>query len=175
MVLFLLPAGWTLEEPNEPILEAKEFQGRLAVYWRFVGELGHADLQWRMVRSTASARQDAVSFNRRRPPSARRRSRIDVQDAEPGQGVGWLHLTDLHAGMSAERPLWDNVENYVLEDLKTLHDDAGPWDLVFFTGDLTQEGSLENFRRFEEILDKILETLKKAGSTPVFLPPCALL
>ena len=61
-------------------------------------------------------------------------------------GFGWLHLTDLHvAGAGGFRTLWPNVEEQLLDDLAKLHARSGPWDLVLFSGDLTQRGSAAEF------------------------------
>src|SRR5262249_54401054 len=39
---------------------------------------------------------------------------------------GWLHLTDLHFGMSGQKCLWPNIEEAFFKDLKSLHGKAGP-------------------------------------------------
>ena len=57
--------------------------------------------------------------------------------------ISWLHLTDLHVGMSEQAHLWPNVRNAFLTDLERLCAKTGPWSLVFFTGDLVQSGSAE--------------------------------
>ena len=65
----------------------------------------------------------------------------------------WLHLTDLHRGMKEQRWLLPEVREIFFEDLKRLHDKCGPWDLVLFTGDLTQQGSEEEFQDLNKLLD----------------------
>ena len=59
--------------------------------------------------------------------------------------LSWLHLTDLHRGLADEEHLWPGVENDFYEDIETLHRNCGPWDLVLFTGDLTQRGTAAEF------------------------------
>jgi 3',5'-cyclic AMP phosphodiesterase CpdA len=58
----------------------------------------------------------------------------------------WLHLTDFHQGMVEQDWLLAGVMHRFFEDLDRLHDKCGPWDLVLFTGDLTQRGSPKNFK-----------------------------
>lgn len=84
--------------------------------------------------------------------------------------LGWLHLTDLHEGMGGQRPLWSNVEEELFADLGRHHDVSGPWQLVFFTGDLTQKGLKEEFEQLDEKLGRLWERLRALGSKPVLLP-----
>ncbi len=82
-------------------------------------------------------------------------------------GFGWLHLTDLHApGVGGFRTLWPNVEEQLYEDLGRMHDRSGPWDLVLFTGDLTQRGSASEFAALDELLGALWEHLRALGSDP---------
>jgi len=82
-------------------------------------------------------------------------------------GFGWLHLTDLHvAGAGGFRTLWPNVEEQLLDDLAKLHARSGPWDLVLFTGDLTQRGSAAEFQALDGLLDLIWQHLRGLGSDP---------
>ena len=43
--------------------------------------------------------------------------------------LSWLHLSDLHHGMAAQKTLWSMVRQQVFSDLERLHEQAGPWDL----------------------------------------------
>lgn len=83
----------------------------------------------------------------------------------PGS-VGWLHLTDLHQGMGDSSWLWPNVLTQVFDDLDRLHKLCGPWDLVLFTGDLTQRGSDKEFTELTRSLDRLWKHLARLGSTP---------
>ncbi len=80
--------------------------------------------------------------------------------------VGWLHLTDLHQGMSGTSWLWPNVMGALFDDLARLHDLCGPWDLVLFTGDLTQRGSPEEFEKLDATLDRLWRHFDQLGSQP---------
>ncbi len=78
----------------------------------------------------------------------------------------WLHITDLHCGMSEGKRLWPNVKERFFEDLAYVHERSGPLDLVLFTGDLTQRGSAENFKELDEELDELWAELEGLGSRP---------
>ncbi|KYG08867.1 hypothetical protein BE21_21130 [Sorangium cellulosum] len=81
----------------------------------------------------------------------------------------WLHLSDLHHGMSEQLSHWPNVREIFYRDLATIHERSGPWDLLLFTGDLTQQGSRGEFGRLDALLDHLLGHLRKLGSEPVLL------
>ena len=77
----------------------------------------------------------------------------------------WLHLTDLHFGLREQPHLWPNLRERFLDDLAALHDRCGPWDAVFFTGDLTQQGTSAEFAEMQgEVLDRLWVKLAELGS-----------
>ncbi|AUX47630.1 uncharacterized protein SOCE26_091520 [Sorangium cellulosum] len=80
--------------------------------------------------------------------------------------LGWLHLTDLHQGMSGTSWLWPNVMAALFDDLARLHDLCGPWDFVLFTGDLTQRGSADEFKKLDVTLDRLWRRFDQLGSQP---------
>ena len=80
---------------------------------------------------------------------------------------GWLHLTDLHVGQ--RHWLWPRMEETFFRDLDRLHSASGPWDLVFFTGDLVQTGSESEFQTLDQLLDRLWLRLRSLGSNPVLL------
>lgn len=83
--------------------------------------------------------------------------------------INWLHLTDFHQGMGNQDWLWPNVREQFFEDLKALHDRSGPWDLVLFTGDLTQRGTQNDFQSLETTLEEVWESFRSLGSRPQLL------
>jgi predicted MPP superfamily phosphohydrolase len=85
------------------------------------------------------------------------------------QAIGILHLTDLHMGMNEQSTLWPNVKESFFDDLAKLHAKVGPWDVVVFTGDLTQRGSRAEFDAVDTVLAAILQRLQTLGSAPVIL------
>ncbi|MBD2457077.1 metallophosphoesterase [Nostoc sp. FACHB-87] len=81
----------------------------------------------------------------------------------------WLHLTDLHQGMREQHWLWPGVREIFFADLKRLHDKCGPWDLVLFTGDLTQLGSAQEFEKLDQLMKELWDFFDKLGSSPKLL------
>jgi hypothetical protein len=81
----------------------------------------------------------------------------------------WLHFTDLHFGMSGQLSLWPNVEQVLLDDLDYLREQVGPWDLVIFTGDLTQGGTKAEFDALDTLLHKIWSRFADWEMTPQLL------
>jgi hypothetical protein len=86
------------------------------------------------------------------------------------RSFSWLHLTDLHQGLDAQSWLWPGVKDILFEDLTKLHERCGPWDLVLFTGDITQRGTAEEFDRFTATLAPLWDHIEGLGSRPVLLP-----
>ncbi len=76
---------------------------------------------------------------------------------------GWLHLTDIHVGQ--QNCLWPTLEHAFLEDLSRTHDRCGPWNAIFFTGDLVQMGNPDEFIQFNERISRVYERLKILGSS----------
>jgi tetratricopeptide (TPR) repeat protein len=77
----------------------------------------------------------------------------------------WLHLTDFHYGLKGQDCLWPTLRQPFLESLGSLHDRCGPWDAVFFTGDLVQSGESAQFEKMQaEVLDPLWERLRELGS-----------
>ncbi|KYF72468.1 hypothetical protein BE17_11665 [Sorangium cellulosum] len=71
--------------------------------------------------------------------------------------------------MSDQLSHWPNVREILYRDLATIHEHSGPWHLLLFTGDLTQQGSRGEFGRLDALLDDLLNHLRKLGSEPVLL------
>ncbi|MCP4111474.1 MAG: TIR domain-containing protein [Desulfobacteraceae bacterium] len=92
-----------------------------------------------------------------------------VHSTENANCFSWLHFTDLHRGMAQQKWLWPGVKHILFEDLKHTHDKTGPWDIVLFTGDLTQKGSAEEFQNIDEILNELWECFRRLGSAPKLL------
>src|SRR5690625_2077597 len=83
----------------------------------------------------------------------------------------WLHLTDLHYGLTNYASHWSNVREAFWHDLKKLYERSGPWHAIFFTGDLVNTGSKNEF---EELEDKVIAPLRSyltelGGITPILL------
>ncbi|MCY1057594.1 metallophosphoesterase [Nannocystis sp. SCPEA4] len=110
--------------------------------------------------------QPVVTLSTPRQSSAPSRPSAPAKPATTRGSIGWLHLTDLHAGMQGTRWLWPNVLATVFDDLARLHDQCGPWDLVLFTGDLTQRGSPEEFAELDRTFERLWRRFEQLGSRP---------
>ena len=76
----------------------------------------------------------------------------------------WLHFSDLHFGQPDQSALWPNIRKALFHDLKRLHDRAGPWHAVLFSGDMVYSGQAIEFEQFErDILGRIWEELTQRG------------
>jgi tetratricopeptide (TPR) repeat protein/predicted MPP superfamily phosphohydrolase len=71
--------------------------------------------------------------------------------------------------MPGQASLWPNVEEMFLSDLRSLHERVGPWDLVSFTGDLTQSGTKPEFDAVEALLQRLWSHFREWGFTPKLL------
>ena len=84
--------------------------------------------------------------------------------------LNWLHFTDLHYGLTGQRPLWPNVREAFFDDLTKLHKKSGPWHVVFFTGDLVQQGRKDEFDGLDkEVLRPLWKHLESLGDPPLLL------
>lgn len=100
------------------------------------------------------------------PSSARR---APPAPAPADDSIGVLHLSDLHVGLDGQSWLLPNVWDVLLADLERLHEAAGPWDVLVFTGDLTQRAAPAEFEALHRRLDQLREHLRALGSDPVLL------
>jgi hypothetical protein len=90
--------------------------------------------------------------------------------------ITFLHLTDLHfntnsnIGMARQEWLWPNVRELFFRDLDRLHRLTGDWDLVLFTGDLAQSGTVEDYAAFDHaVLARLWREFDRLGCNPVLL------
>jgi 3',5'-cyclic AMP phosphodiesterase CpdA len=91
--------------------------------------------------------------------------------------ISWLHLTDLHfntnprSGMASQGWLWPNVREKFFQDIDRLHRQmGGGWDLVFFTGDLAQSGTPEDYAALDrDVLARLWEQFRRLGCNPKLL------
>jgi len=87
--------------------------------------------------------------------------------------ITWLHITDLHFNIDRTAPqswLWPDVREEFFKDLGRVHGHTGPWDLVFFTGDLAQSGTAEEYLALDEALARLWTEFRQYGCDPVLLP-----
>jgi formylglycine-generating enzyme required for sulfatase activity/predicted MPP superfamily phosphohydrolase len=83
--------------------------------------------------------------------------------------INWLHLTDLHRGMSDQSWLWPTIEREFFNDLTEVVKSHGPIDLIFFTGDFVQKGSAKEFEQLNKTLRRLYDHLSHLDSAPLLL------
>jgi len=76
----------------------------------------------------------------------------------------WLHLTDLHRGLTEEQWLWPSCREDFFSDLEGRIDRDHPIDVVLFSGDLVQQGKPKEFEELETILQQLDNKLQDLGS-----------
>ena len=84
--------------------------------------------------------------------------------------ICWLHLTDLHFGQGGQRWLWPDVRDEFEKDLAELIEKTGPFELVLFTGDLTQKGTPGEFAALTEELESLWTLFDQLGCAPALVP-----
>jgi hypothetical protein len=77
-----------------------------------------------------------------------------------------LHLSDLHFGISGQKILWPTIRSVFYEDIRKMHRKCGDWQLVLFSGDLTQMGSAQEFKELTEALRDIWQLFEQLGFSP---------
>ncbi len=81
--------------------------------------------------------------------------------------INWLLLTDLHLGLDKDNWLWPKIKHDLCKDIKKLEDKIGNFDLVFFTGDFVQQGSMEDF---DELNVELKNLWKTFSNEPLLCP-----
>jgi tetratricopeptide (TPR) repeat protein/predicted MPP superfamily phosphohydrolase len=81
----------------------------------------------------------------------------------------WLHLSDLHVGMQSQDWLWPTLKTALFQDLNNIHSRTGDWDVVIFSGDLTQRGAREEFEKLDTILHDLWKQFRQSGFSPSLL------
>jgi predicted MPP superfamily phosphohydrolase len=71
--------------------------------------------------------------------------------------------------MASQRWLWPNVREEFFRDLERVLERSGPWDLVFFSGDLTQAGTAADYQALDNVLTQLWEQFKRLECDPVLL------
>jgi predicted MPP superfamily phosphohydrolase len=95
-----------------------------------------------------------------------------MNEAMEPDNFTWLHLSDLHVGLTKQDWLWPNLKHLLFDDLKRVHASAGAWDVVIFSGDLTQSGARDEFDKLDEVLQELWAQFADLGFCPklVVLP-----
>lgn len=85
-------------------------------------------------------------------------------------GFSLMHLSDLHVGMTNQGWLWPAFKKAFFDDIRKLHQKVGPWDVVVFSGDLTQRASEPEYESLTEILKEMWSVFSELGFKPVLFP-----
>lgn len=87
-----------------------------------------------------------------------------------GERFRFLHLTDLHLRAQPDDPKVENLLNAFAKDVERLSRRDGPFDAVFFTGDIAYSGRTEEYEAFDVLRGRALSKLAPPGMEPLFLP-----
>lgn len=97
---------------------------------------------------------------------------VDKIMDDKSKSISWLHISDLHVGQSNSGWIWPRLKKTFYDDLNDLNNIVGGWDLVIFSGDLTQSGRTDEFNLLKGILNDIWEHFDKLDSSPkLFIVP----
>jgi len=78
----------------------------------------------------------------------------------------WLHLTDLHVGMTNQDWLWPTLKTALYDDLEKIQKLSGGWDAVIFSGDLVQGGDKAEFDKLNFVLDDLWAKFAELNCSP---------
>ncbi|XOK13275.1 metallophosphoesterase [Agrobacterium tumefaciens] len=78
----------------------------------------------------------------------------------------WLHLSDIHVGVSRQPYLWPRFSRLLDADLEKLLRRVGNIDLIVFSGDMVQGGSREEYDLFDQTLGKIIDRISDVQARP---------
>lgn len=85
------------------------------------------------------------------------------------QNVSFLHLSDLHIGDRLHQGIISKAKKVLFEDINYILKKMGTLDVVFFTGDLVQRGSKEEYDLLEIFLNELWAEFDKLGHNPYLL------
>jgi predicted ATPase len=91
-----------------------------------------------------------------------------MKTEQTNRQFSWLHISDLY--ISNSDFIGDEQWSALHDDLCVLHDESGPWDAVFVTGDITRSAAGEEYETATRLLNEhFLEPLRVLGSNPILL------
>lgn len=91
---------------------------------------------------------------------------------DSGSTFSWLHVSDLHVGMSGSAHLWPQIKAEIFKDLERHFRIHGPIDLVIFSGDLTQMAKEVEFENVFKNIAELWELFNNLGANPkLFIVP----
>lgn len=91
---------------------------------------------------------------------------------ESGSSISLLHISDFHAGQEGASVLWGQIKEQFRADVVNHTRKNGNLDLVIFSGDLTQRGSVEEFLSVKNELNQLWAFFNSHNQNPkLFLIP----
>lgn len=83
-----------------------------------------------------------------------------------------IHLSDLHLGMTGQKWMWPTFKTIFFNDLRLQYEKTGPWDLVIFSGDLTQKSLPQEYAALTTALTELWAVFNSLGCSPkLFVVP----
>lgn len=83
-----------------------------------------------------------------------------------------IHISDLHMGMSGQKWMWPTFKTIFFNDLRNQYEKTGPWDLVIFSGDLTQSAHADEYAALTAALTELWDLFNALGCSPkLFVVP----
>ena len=83
--------------------------------------------------------------------------------------ISYIHFSDLHIGQKWATQYLSNAKDIVIDDLKFICNKLGRVGVVFFTGDLVQSGSENEYDMFFDWFEDIKKCLECDGNAPYYL------
>lgn len=97
---------------------------------------------------------------------------MSQQNAQSGVQFNVIHLSDLHMGMTGQKWMWPTFKTIFFNDLRQQYQKTGPWDLVIFSGDLTQKSSPNEYASLTNALKELWTVFDSLGCSPkLFVVP----
>lgn len=83
-----------------------------------------------------------------------------------------LHLSDLHFGIGSQKTLWPTFKTAFFNDLRKMAKKNGAWDIVVFSGDLTQSGKPQEYANLTLAMREIWDVFSEFDFAPtLFVVP----
>ncbi|MGS5087273.1 metallophosphoesterase family protein [Hydrogenophaga sp. A37] len=97
---------------------------------------------------------------------------MSQREVRRGVQFNVIHLSDLHMGMTGQKWMWPTFKTVFFNDLRQQHEKTGAWDLVIFSGDLTQESSPQEYVALNAALMELWAVFNSLGCSPkLFVVP----
>ncbi|HYG28711.1 MAG TPA: metallophosphoesterase [Allosphingosinicella sp.] len=82
----------------------------------------------------------------------------------------WIHLSDIHVGLTPHGWLWPALKTALFDDIARLFEKQGGWDAIIFSGDFTQQSLPDEYKQLDCVLGDLWEHFDKLGFSPALFP-----